>query len=148
LIGAFVVLVIVSAIAGGDDSSKDSNSNDTATQAAQTVSVKTVTQAAPAQPAPAQPAPEPTTTAAPPEAPPEQPEMTAGQENALKAAQDYIDLSGFSKAGLIEQLSSKAGEGFSRADATFAANHVGADWNAEAVEAAQDSTSRPSPGQR
>ena len=64
--------------------------------------------------------------------------MTAGQENALKAAQDYVDISGISKAGLIEQLSSSAGEGFSRADATYAANHVDADWNAEAVEAAQD----------
>jgi hypothetical protein len=64
--------------------------------------------------------------------------MTAGQENALRAAQDYIDLTGFSKAGLIDQLSSSAGEGFSKADATFAANHVDVDWNAEAVEAAQD----------
>jgi hypothetical protein len=67
----------------------------------------------------------------------EEPEMTSGQENALQVAQDYIDLSGFSKAGLIDQLSSPAGEGFSEADATFAANNVDADWNAEAVEAAE-----------
>lgn len=68
----------------------------------------------------------------------EEPELTAGQENALRSAQDYLDLSGFSKAGLIEQLSSSAGEGFSKADATFAANHVDVDWNAEAVESAKD----------
>jgi Host cell surface-exposed lipoprotein len=68
---------------------------------------------------------------------PEEPEMTSGQENALQVAQDYIDLQGFSKAGLIDQLSSPAGEGFSEADATFAANNVDADWNAEAVEAAE-----------
>ena len=68
----------------------------------------------------------------------QQPDMTPGQENALKSAQQYLDLSGFSKAGLIDQLSSSAGEGFSKADATYAANHVDADWNAEAVEAAKD----------
>jgi hypothetical protein len=66
------------------------------------------------------------------------PEMTSGQKNALASARDYIDMDGFSKKGLIEQLSSSAGEGYSRADASFAANHVGADWNAEAVEAAKD----------
>jgi Host cell surface-exposed lipoprotein len=69
---------------------------------------------------------------------PDKPEMTSGQENAVQVAQDYIDMSGFSKAGLIDQLSSSAGEGFSKADATFAANNVDADWNAEAVESAKD----------
>lgn len=64
-------------------------------------------------------------------------EMTSGQENALEAARSYIELSGFSKRGLIKQLSSSAGDGFSKADATFAANNVGADWKQEAVEAAQ-----------
>jgi C1A family cysteine protease len=64
--------------------------------------------------------------------------MTSGQENALESAQNYVDLTAFSKAGLIEQLSSSAGEGFSKADATFAANNVDADWNEEAVEAAQN----------
>jgi hypothetical protein len=71
-------------------------------------------------------------------APSTPPELTSGQENALRSAQDYLDYTGFSKAGLIEQLSSSAGEGFSEADATYAANHVDVDWNAEAVEAAQD----------
>jgi hypothetical protein len=124
VLAGFVGLVIISAIAGGDESSNDSGSNDTATQAAQThsTSKNTATQAPAPQAAP----------------PPQEPDLTAGQENALNSAQDYIDLSGFSRAGLIRQLSSSAGEGFSKADATFAANHVGADWNAEAVEAAQE----------
>jgi hypothetical protein len=65
------------------------------------------------------------------------PEMTSAQRNAVESAQRYLDMSGFSKKGLIQQLSSSAGEGFSRADATYAANHVGADWKAEAVESAQ-----------
>lgn len=63
--------------------------------------------------------------------------MTSGQENALESAQSYVDMSGFSKANLIQQLSSSAGEGYSKADATFAANNVDADWNKEAVESAQ-----------
>ena len=49
-----------------------------------------------------------------------------------------MDTLAFSKAGLIEQLSSPAGDGYSKADATFAANNVDADWNEEAVEAAQN----------
>ena len=66
------------------------------------------------------------------------PEMTSGQKNALEAAQNYLDTMPFSKAGLIQQLSSSAGDGYPKADATFAANHVGADWSEEAVEAAQN----------
>ena len=80
MIGGFVVLVIVSAATGGNDSSKNSSSNDTATQAAQKNSVKTVTQAAPAQPTPEPTAPRPRGAARP-----GQPEMTAGQENAVQA---------------------------------------------------------------
>lgn len=64
-------------------------------------------------------------------------ELSAGRKNAIRSAKAYLDLSGFSRAGLIQQLTSKAGEGFSRADATYAVDHVGADWNAEAVESAK-----------
>jgi hypothetical protein len=64
--------------------------------------------------------------------------MTSGQKHALESAQNYLDMSGFSKKGLIKQLSSSAGEGFSKADATFAAKHAGANWKAEAVESAQN----------
>jgi hypothetical protein len=35
-----------------------------------------------------------------------------------------LDMSGFSKKGLIEQLSSAAGEGFTPAQARYAANKV------------------------
>src|SRR5918992_5964021 len=45
----------------------------------------------------------------------EEPELTSGQENALESAQSYVDMTGFSKAGLIQQLSSSAGEGFAKA---------------------------------
>jgi hypothetical protein len=37
----------------------------------------------------------------------------------------------------MQQLSSPAGEGFSKAEARFAVNNVDADWNKEAVESAR-----------
>jgi hypothetical protein len=56
---------------------------------------------------------------------------------ALKSAESYLAFSGFSKQGLYEQLSSAAGEGFTRAEAQYAVDHVDADWNKEAVESAR-----------
>ena len=51
--------------------------------------------------------------------------------------------SGFSKAGLIAQLDSPDGGQFSVADATWAANVCGADWNAQAVMAARATEAGP-----
>jgi Host cell surface-exposed lipoprotein len=84
-----------------------------------------------------EPAPEPAPEPEPALASEPEPELTSAQENAVESAQSYLDTMGFSKAGLIQQLSSSAGEGFPRADAVFAANHVDVDWNEEAVESAQ-----------
>lgn len=84
--------------------------------------------APPAKPAPAKPA----------LAKPKAPTLTSGQENALRAAENYVQIMAMSKAGLIAQLSSPAGDQYSKADATFAANNVKANWNAEAVEAAKN----------
>ena len=66
-----------------------------------------------------------------------EPTVTAGQAQALESARSYIEMSGFSKRGLIQQLSASAGDGFSKSEATYAADHVGADWKAEAVESAK-----------
>lgn len=44
----------------------------------------------------------------------------------------------FSRAGLIEQLTSSYGDGYSVSDATYAVDNVRVDWNQEAAEAAQD----------
>ncbi len=63
--------------------------------------------------------------------------MTGEQQNALDSAQNYLETTAFSKQGLIDQLSSSAGEGYPKEAAKFAANHVDVDWKAEAVEAAQ-----------
>jgi hypothetical protein len=56
---------------------------------------------------------------------------------ALQSAESYLAMSGFSKQGLYEQLSSSAGEGFTPAEAQYAVDHVHADWNKEAVESAR-----------
>jgi hypothetical protein len=44
---------------------------------------------------------------------------------------------GFSRTGLIEQLSSAAGEGFSLADATYGVDSTHTDWNAQACLSAK-----------
>jgi hypothetical protein len=56
---------------------------------------------------------------------------------ALESAESYLALSGFSKQGLYEQLSSSAGEGFTQSQAQYAVDHVDVDWNKEAVESAR-----------
>jgi hypothetical protein len=43
---------------------------------------------------------------------------------AVEAAEDYLELQGFSKAGLIDQLSSSAADKFTPAQAQYAANQV------------------------
>ncbi len=85
--------------------------------------------AAPATTAPAAPA---TSAPAAPAGP------TTSQQQALDSAQSYLGLdSGFSRQGLIDQLDSPYGGKFSVADATWATDHSGADWDAQAVLAAK-----------
>jgi hypothetical protein len=64
-------------------------------------------------------------------------DFTVAQENAIASAQSYLDLAGFSREGLIDQLSSKAGDGYKVNDATVAVDSLNVDWNAEAVESAK-----------
>ncbi len=60
---------------------------------------------------------------------------TVSQQNALKAAQQYLNYTAFSHDGLVAQLEH---DQFSQADATYGADNSGADWNAEAIKAAQN----------
>jgi hypothetical protein len=62
---------------------------------------------------------------------------TVAQEQAIESAQSYLEMSGFSRAGLIGQLTSSYGDGYKKADALYAVNHISVDWNAEAVESAK-----------
>jgi Host cell surface-exposed lipoprotein len=76
--------------------------------------------------------------AAPPTSAPAAPQETASQQQAIQAAEGYLsDGQGFSYQGLIDQLDSPDGNGFSVADATFAVNHVSVDWRHQAAIAAQ-----------
>ncbi|PZE72920.1 hypothetical protein DEJ27_00210 [Curtobacterium sp. MCPF17_018] len=63
---------------------------------------------------------------------------TVGQLQAAAAAKSYLDSGmGFSAASLLQQLTSSAGNGFAQADAQWAIDHSGADWNAQALAAAK-----------
>lgn len=65
-----------------------------------------------------------------------EPARTASQEQAVGAAQQYLELTAFSRKGLVAQLSSDA-VGFSKADATYAVDHVTVDWNEQAAASAR-----------
>lgn len=105
------------------------------TEAAPTTAApKPAPKAAP-KPAP-KPKPAPTTKAPPPE-----PQLTRSQENAIGSALSYLETSGFSRKGLVDQLSSEYGDNYKKADAEFAVEFLEkadqVDWNAEAVESAE-----------
>jgi hypothetical protein len=66
---------------------------------------------------------------------------TVSQQNAYGSAKSYLSFKGFSRAGLLNQLTSEYGEAFPAADAEFAVARLeaegGVDWNAEAAESAK-----------
>jgi hypothetical protein len=69
---------------------------------------------------------------------PASPSMTAAQQQAVDAANSYLgDGQGFSDQGLLQQLTSSAGNGFSKSDAEFAIKYLHPDWHAQAVDAAK-----------
>jgi hypothetical protein len=78
-------------------------------------------------------------TAPPATAPPvTTPALTQQQKSAVAEAKQYLSTSAFSQQGLIDQLDSSAGSGYSVNDATAAVDSLTVDWNAEAVQAAKD----------
>jgi len=64
-------------------------------------------------------------------------ELTAPQRNAMRSARQYISMQGFSRNGLIKQLSSEAGDGYNVADATVAVDSLDIDWNQAAERSAK-----------
>jgi hypothetical protein len=80
----------------------------------------------------------PVTPAAPQETTPAAPQYTEPEQQAIDSAESYLSMgTGFSKAGLIHQLDSSAGEGFSEKLAVFAVNHVSVSWRQQAVLSAK-----------
>jgi hypothetical protein len=68
---------------------------------------------------------------------PASPSLTGAQQQAVDAAEDYLsDGQGFSDQGLLGQLTSSAGNGFSESDAGFAINYLNPNWDQQAVDAA------------
>ncbi|HHQ4900499.1 TPA: Ltp family lipoprotein [Aeromonas veronii] len=63
--------------------------------------------------------------------------LTRPQKNAVRSAKQYLSISGFSRSGLVQQLSSDAGDGYSVADATAAVDSLNVDWNEQAVRSAK-----------
>lgn len=59
---------------------------------------------------------------------------TTGKMNALKSAKHYLEFMPFSYKGLVEQLEY---EKYSNAEAVYAADNCGADWNEQAVKKAK-----------
>lgn len=63
--------------------------------------------------------------------------LTGPQLNAVRSAEQYLSMTGFSREGLIQQLSSDAGEGYSLSDATAAVDSLNVDWNENAARSAR-----------
>jgi len=63
--------------------------------------------------------------------------LTGPQRNAVRSAEAYLSFTAFSRKGLIDQLSSSAGEGYDIADATAAVDSLYVDWDAQAVISAE-----------
>jgi hypothetical protein len=63
------------------------------------------------------------------------PKETAGQQNARESAESYLDLSAFSRQGLIKQLKY---EGYSEKDAAYGVDAQKANWNKQAAASAQN----------
>lgn len=74
---------------------------------------------------------------------PEEPESTPSvglfgpQANAARSARQYLDMTGFSRRGLIEQLSSDVGNGYNVADAMAAVDSLTVNWNEQAARSAK-----------
>lgn len=63
--------------------------------------------------------------------------LTGPQKNAVRSAKQYLSLQGFSRDGLIQQLSSDAGDGYEISDATAAVDSLDVDWNKQAARSAK-----------
>ena len=123
VVGGLVVLFVgVGIAASGSSGTSTPAAADKPTTATAATAAPVVAAAKPAVVAAAKPAP---------------PTETASQANARRSAQQYLSFAPFSRDGLIEQLSSSAGEGFPLADATYGVDAQHADWNAQAALSAK-----------
>lgn len=118
--GVVVLIAVISGVSGTDEETPVGSSETPVATDTPSPDAKTETPS---------PAPSPTKT---------EPTYTVEQENAIEAAQNYVDFGPFSKKGLIDQLSSNYGDGYPKPVAKFAVKHIDVNWEAEAVEAAEN----------
>lgn len=138
VVGGVLLLTMVGALSGGgDDTSVSTVAGVEASRATTTPSSSPVGRTAESAPTPT-PTPTPTKTKQPAPTKAAEPAGTAAQMNALRSAEDYLSFKGFSKAGLIDQLSSEYGDGYAKADAKWAVDHLDVNWNEQAVRVARD----------
>jgi hypothetical protein len=133
LIGLAVIIGIIGAV--GSHSSSNTPAASASASSSIPVSTSTAvpagTVSAPATPASSAPA-------APASSAPAGPSMTTAQQQAVDAAEGYLSMGqGFSEQGLLQQLTSSAGNGFSKSDAEVAINYLHPNWDQQAVDAAK-----------
>ena len=63
-------------------------------------------------------------------------DVPAEWRSALREAENYLEFMPFSKAGLLDQLTSEYGGQYPEDAAQYAVDNVVVDWNEEALEAA------------
>jgi hypothetical protein len=133
LIGLAVIIGIIGAV--GSHSS--SNTPAAPASASSSIPVNTPT-AVPAGTMSAPAAPVSSAPAAPVSSAPAGPSMTTAQQQAVDAAEGYLSMGqGFSEQGLLNQLTSSAGNGFPKSDAEFAISYLHPNWDQQAVDAAK-----------
>jgi len=117
LAGAVIVVIGASATSGGGtgDETASNNSSSQSSNAGKTHKAVSNGKAQPAQES--------------------GPVETVSQENARESAESYLDLTAYSRSGLIDQLKF---EGYSIKDATYGVDSLHANWNEQAAESAQD----------
>jgi hypothetical protein len=64
------------------------------------------------------------------------PKLTSSQKNAIRSAKVYLDMTGFSRLGLIKQLTQY--DKYSDADATYAVDSLKTNYNEMAKRSAQN----------
>jgi Host cell surface-exposed lipoprotein len=117
VVGGLVLIIVIASVAssGKDNTAGNSQGSATSSQAPSSPAATTPSPAAPAAP-----------------------QYTPEQQQAIEAAEQYLQMgTGFSRLGLIQQLDSSAGNGFPRPIARFAVNHIQVNWDQQAAEAAK-----------
>jgi Host cell surface-exposed lipoprotein len=131
--GALVIIAIASA------SNKPSTTASDTIAAASSTSPSAAVSSAAASSAPSTAAARARVSSAPSTpAAPASPSMTGAQQQAVDSAGDYLsEGQGFSKQGLLNQLTSSFGEGFSKSNAEFAIKYLNPNWDQQAVDSAK-----------